>query len=77
MLVGGWVSSQEIIDKFHVTKLRIGPAEIGNWGQPFRKTPWFAVRHLNGTIDELALFNAVLSAEEITKLHAEGKPLGY
>ena len=50
---------------------------IGNWGQPFRKTPWFAVLNLNGTIDELAIFDAVLSAEGINDLHQQGKPLGY
>lgn len=74
---GELLSSEKIIDRFHITRLRIGPAEIGNWGQPFRKTPWFAVRNLNGTIDELAIFNAVLSADEIKTLHAQGKPLGY
>ena len=38
---GQRVSEQEISDKFHISKLRIGPAEIGNWGQPFRKPPCF------------------------------------
>ncbi|MCA9067369.1 MAG: FecR domain-containing protein, partial [Planctomycetaceae bacterium] len=71
------ISDEEIIDKFHITTLRIGPSEIGNWGQPFRKTPWFAVRNLNGTIDELAIFHAALSAGEIQKLFEKGKPLGY
>lgn len=71
------VSQEEIIDKFHIETLRIGPAEIGNWGQPFRKSPWFAVRNLNGTIDELAIFDAALSAEEIQELYKKGKPLGY
>ncbi len=74
---GEQVSSQEIIDKFHITTLRIGPAEIGNWGQPFRETPWFAVRNLNGTIDELAIFNAALTSQEIQTLYEHGKPLGY
>ena len=74
---GELVSSDEIIDRFHISTLRIGPAEIGNWGQPFRKTPWFAVRNLNGTIDELAVFNAALTADEIQNFYEQGKPVGY
>ena len=74
---GRMVSEQEIIDKFYIDTLRIGAAEIGNWGQPFRKSPWFAVRNLNGTIDELAVFDAALSGEEIEAIHEQGKPLGY
>ena len=74
---GEQVSSEEIADRFHITKLRIGPAEIGKWGQPSRRTPWFLVRNLNGTIDELAIFRAVLSADEIEKLYEKGKPPGY
>ena len=74
---GRQLSSEEIADEFHITELRIGAAEIGNWGQPFRNTPWFSVRNLNGTIDELAIYNAVLAAEEIQALYEQGKPLGY
>lgn len=74
---GKQVGSHEIIDKFHINTLRIGPAEIGNWGQPFRKTPWFSVRNLNGTIDELAVFDAALTTKEIITLFENGKPLGY
>lgn len=74
---GKQVGSESINDKFHVSELRIGPSEIGNWGQPFRKTPAFAVRNLDGTIDEMALFNAALSPEEIQNLYQQGKPIGY
>ncbi|TWT75027.1 LamG-like jellyroll fold domain-containing protein [Allorhodopirellula solitaria] len=74
---GQQVSSEPIQEKFFVDRLRIGPAEIGNWGQPFRKTPWFSVRNLNGTIDELVIYNAALSEEEIQSLYEKGKPLGY
>ncbi len=74
---GVQVCQHKITDTYYTDKLHIGPAEIGNWGQPFRKTPWFAVRNLNGTIDELAIFNAVLSPEEIDSLYEKGKPLGY
>ena len=74
---GEQVSSEQILDQFHISQLRIGPAEIGNWGQPFRKTPWFAVRNLDGIIDELAIFNAALTADEIRSLYEQGKPPGY
>lgn len=74
---GALVASEEISDKFFTDKLHIGPAEIGNWGQPFRKTPWFSVRNLNGTIDELAIFDAPLMTTEISSLYEMGKPVGY
>lgn len=74
---GTQVSSEVIADQFWIDTLRIGPAEIGNWGQPFRDTPWFAVRNFSGAIDELAIFGSVLSADEIQSLYTDGKPLGY
>jgi hypothetical protein len=40
-------------------------------------SPWFAVRNLNGTIDERAIFNAVLKPDEIQNLYEQGRPLGY
>ena len=74
---GKVVADETIEDEYFVSQFRIGPAEIGNWGQPFRNTPWFAVRNLNGTIDELAIFNAALAENEIQSLYQKGKPLGY
>jgi hypothetical protein len=74
---GQRLSDERIPEKFHIEDLRIGPAEIGNWGQPFRKTPWFAVRNLNGTIDELAIYDAALEEDEIREIYEQGKPLGY
>ena len=74
---GKQISREQIIDRFHIETLRIGPSEIGNWGQPFRTTPWFAVRNLNGAMDELVIFNASLSDGEVRSLYEAGKPLGY
>lgn len=74
---GVQVGREKIVDRFHVESLRIGPAEIGNWGQPFRETPQFAVRNLNGTIDELEIFDAALGPAEVQNLYEYGKPLGY
>ncbi len=76
-LDGKKLSEETIIDKYFVSKLRIGPSEIGNWGQPFRETPSFAVRNLNGSIDELMIFNAALTESEVGELFEKGRPPGY
>ena len=51
--------------------VRIGEADLGNWSEPIWET---AIRTLNGRIDEFALFNAPLSAEEIEAIYEIGKP---
>ena len=72
--VDGKRVSEEAIDPlFHVETLRIGNGEIGNWGEPFRETPWFAIRNLNGRIDELAILNAAMSDEEVRKLYEQSR----
>lgn len=71
---GELVKSEKIRDRYYIERLRIGPGEIGNWGQPFRKSPDFAVRNLNGSIDELAIFGAALTPEEIKTQYENGKP---
>jgi len=65
---GKQISTQEIVDKFFINTLRIGNAEIGNWGLPFREDPWFAIRNLNGRMDEIAIFDAALDENEIAIL---------
>ncbi|GIW97358.1 MAG: hypothetical protein KatS3mg111_0691 [Pirellulaceae bacterium] len=74
---GKIVSEHTIEPKFLVRQLRIGNAEIGNWGQPFRKTSWFAIRNLHGAIDELAIYGAALSPEEIAAIFEASKPAAY
>ena len=69
---GKQISTQEIVDKFFINTLRIGNAEIGNWGDPNRKDPSYAIRNLDGRIDELAVFNAALDEEEIKSLYEKG-----
>ena len=71
---GQRVSDEEIDPDLLVKQFRIGAAEIGNWGQPFRKTPSFAVRNLDGTIDEMAIFGAALSDQEVLDLYQAGRP---
>ena len=66
---GNRLSHEAITSDFQIDTLRIGNAEIGNWGQPFRKDPSFAIRNLNGRIDEFAILNAALTDAEIRELH--------
>ncbi len=66
---GKRVSRREIVDEYLIKTLRIGNGEIGNWGQPFRESAWFAIRNLNGRIDELAILNAALTDAEVSQLH--------
>ena len=71
--VNGKAICQETIqDEFVTDDLHIGNAEIGNWGQPFRKTPDFAVRNLDGIIDEMIILNAALSPDEIRDIYIAG-----
>lgn len=65
---GERIHRQEIEDDFFIETLRIGNAEIGNWGQPFREEPTFAIRNLNGRMDEVAVFREALQDGEIEEL---------
>ena len=66
---GKRISSHKIEPGYAVGDLRIGNGEIGNWGQPFREDPSFAIRNLNGRMDEMAIFSAALSDLEIAQLY--------
>lgn len=73
-LNGQQLSQEAIPTEYRVEKVRIGNASLGNWGMPERDAPHFAVRNLNGSMDEFQLFDAALSPEEISKLYENGKP---
>ena len=66
---GSRISKQEIEDDYLIEQLRIGNAEIGNWGQPFREDPTFAIRNLNGRMDEMAIFKAALTKDEVARFY--------
>jgi len=70
---GERIHRQEMEDRFYIDKLRIGNGEIGNWGQPFREEPTFAIRNLNGRMDEIAIFKAALQDEEIAALYERSR----
>ena len=55
-------------------RTQIGTASIGNWAAPTQPDERFAIRNLNGRIDELVLFNAALSSDEIATMYENGKP---
>ena len=57
-----------------VETTRIGMASIGNWSVPTRPESDFAIRNLNGRIDEFAIFSAALSPAEVAEMYESGKP---
>ena len=71
----GEVLHEETIDEeLRVATTRIGAASIGNWSIPTRPDAEFAIRNLNGSIDEFAIFAAALPAAEIKSIFDQGKP---
>ncbi|MFT5465940.1 MAG: hypothetical protein ACI8UO_001036 [Verrucomicrobiales bacterium] len=71
---GQQVSQDKLPESMVVERVQIGAASIGNWSEPKRLDPHFAVRNLNGAIDEFAIFSAALTAVEIERLYEIGKP---
>lgn len=71
---GEAISQDRISDEYIVDTVRIGAASIGNWNEPTRGDPNFALRNLNGAIDEFAIFSGSLSASEIAELYEKGRP---
>ena len=70
---GEEISREEIKPDFTIKTLRIGNGEIGNWSQPFRKDPNFAIRNLNGRMDELAIFQSALTPDEVKHLFQQSR----
>lgn len=53
---------------------QIGPASIGNWELPTIPDAEFAVRNLNGRIDEFMIFSRSLTFDEVEAIYDQGKP---
>ncbi len=71
----GNVLSRHIVpDEQMPSATRIGAASIGNWATPTMPDAEFAIRNLNGSIDEMAIFAAALTADEIKEMYENGKP---
>ncbi len=73
-LNGKMLSDEAIPPEYLVETVSIGAASIGNWGQPERDDPSFAIRNLNGSLDEFVIFSAALSAVEIKDMYLNGRP---
>ncbi|WP_145198944.1 LamG-like jellyroll fold domain-containing protein [Thalassoglobus polymorphus] len=73
-LNGDLLHEEEIAKDLLVKTTRIRDASIGNWTLPTEEDTEFAVRNLNGSIDEFAIFAAALSASEIKEIYNHGKP---
>lgn len=70
---GEKVHSQTIEKEYLIKQLRIGNGEVGNWGLPFSEDPTWAIRNLNGRIDEFAIFKQALSDKEILSLFEKSR----
>ncbi|NND98682.1 MAG: hypothetical protein HKN47_15275 [Pirellulaceae bacterium] len=73
-LNGQLLHQESIPDIQLVPVTRIGMATIGNWSVPTKPDAHFAIRNLNGSLDELVIFQAALSADEIAEMYTSGSP---
>jgi anti-sigma factor RsiW len=72
---GKAISEEAIPEDYLVEKVTIGAASICNWSEPvYRTDAHFAVRNLNGSMDEFAIFAAALTAGEVEDIYEHGKP---
>lgn len=73
--LNGEVLSQEAIpEEYLVHRIRVGDASLCNWGLPEWNKPDFAIRNLNGSMDEFLLFSSPLTATEIEQLYEVSRP---
>ncbi len=73
--LNGNVLHQETINGDLLVKTtRIGAASICNWSIPIKPDAEYAVRNLNGSIDEFIIMSSALSKEEIKEIFDNGKP---
>lgn len=74
-LNGQPLSREAIPDEYLVDTIQIGAASICNWSQPmYRTDPEFAVRNLNGSMDEFAMFSSALTDQQILEWFQAGNP---
>lgn len=72
--LNGAVLSQHLVPEEKMVPTQIGAASIGNWSSPTLSDASFAIRNLNGSIDEFALFAAALSGDEVREVYEQGRP---
>ena len=73
-LNGEKLHEERIPDELFVEQTRFGKATIGNWSSPTRPEADFAIRNLNGSMDEFVLFHGALTNHEIRNLFVQGSP---
>ena len=73
-LNGEVLHREAIPDELAVPITRIGAASIGNWSAPTKPDASFAIRNLNGSIDEFVIFAGTLGDDEIREMFESGKP---
>ncbi len=73
-LNGEVLSREAIPEEYLVDRIRIGDASLCNWDLPERNQPRFAIRNLNGSLDEFLMFAAPLAEAEIRRLNDVGHP---
>ena len=73
-LNGEALCEERIPDDLLVKQTRFGKATIGNWSSPTRPEADFAIRNLNGSMDEFVLFHAALTHREVKELYEQGRP---
>lgn len=73
-LDGAVLHEETVSQPYLVPTTRIGAATIGNWSLPTKSDDSFAIRNLNGRIDEFLIFSEALSADEIQDMYDHGKP---
>ncbi len=73
-LNGEEISRTQAPEEKETPILRLGDAQIGNWGLPTENDPEFAIRNLNGSLDEFAIYSTALTPAQIKTLYQSGKP---
>lgn len=72
---GSAISVEAIPDFALVESVQLGDASIGNWNEPmYRSDASFAVRNLNGCMDEFSIHTGTLNEQEILSIYRKGNP---
>ena len=73
-LDGEVLHEEAISEELRVKTTRIGSASICNWSIPIKPDAEYAVRNLNGSIDEFIIMSSALTDGEIKEIYEHGKP---
>ena len=71
---GKQISLELIPDHARVSRINISAASIANWAEPnplYRTDEEFTCRNLNGSVDEVFIFDGVLGASEIATMYSQ------